>query len=104
MEHTRYKFIVLHRSDSVAVAMEAIPDDALVRLEDDGMSTEIRLRDAIDFGHKFAIKPIARGDDILKYGEIIGRAIADIEPGEHVHVHNLEGNRGRGDRLGDGNV
>jgi altronate dehydratase small subunit len=51
----------------------------------------------ISFGHKFAIKSIAEGDDIIKYGEVIGRAIAPIAIGEHTHVHNIESLRGRGD-------
>jgi altronate dehydratase small subunit len=40
---------------------------------------------------------IGKGDDVVKYGEIIGRATADIAKGEHVHVHNIESLRGRGD-------
>jgi altronate dehydratase small subunit len=40
------------------------------------------------------------GDDIMKYGEVIGAAVRSIRAGEHVHVHNLEGKRGRGDRIG----
>lgn len=44
-----------------------------------------------------AIKDIPKGGEIIKYGEIIGRATANIEPGEHVHVHNVESLRGRGD-------
>jgi altronate dehydratase small subunit len=35
---------------------------------------------------------------VIKYGETIGLATSDISPGEHVHVHNVEGQRGRGDR------
>ena len=34
-----------------------------------------------------------------KYGEVIGAATRDIRVGEHVHVHNVEGKRGRGDRV-----
>ena len=48
--------------------------------------------------HKIAIRPIRRGDKVYKYGQPIGVASADIAPGEHVHVHNLESDRGRGDR------
>jgi len=57
----------------------------------------VELKEAIAFGHKFAVVPIRKGEDILKYGEVIGAASRDIQPGEHVHVHNLEGKRGRGD-------
>jgi altronate hydrolase len=40
-------------------------------------------------GHKVALKPIAKGAPIRKYGWPIGHATADIAPGEHVHSHNL---------------
>ncbi len=39
------------------------------------------------------------GDGVIKYGEIIGRATCDIDVGDHVHVHNVESQRGRGDLL-----
>ena len=48
-------------------------------------------------GHKIAIGDIGEGDRIIKYGETIGYASRMIEPGEHVHVHNMVGGRGRGD-------
>jgi altronate dehydratase small subunit len=38
------------------------------------------------------------GDSIIKYGEVIGVATREIAPGQHVHVHNLESRRGRGDK------
>ena len=44
-----------------------------------------------------ALKPIHKGELIIKYGEEIGMASADIVKGEYVHVHNLESMRGRGD-------
>src|SRR5690606_15764332 len=40
-------------------------------------------------GHKVAIAPIAEGEPVLKYGQIIGYATRAIRPGEHVHLHNL---------------
>nr|WP_308639997.1 UxaA family hydrolase [Paenibacillus silvisoli] len=57
----------------------------------------ITLIDPIPFGHKVAIAGIAFGQDVRKYGEVIGRAVVEIEAGSHVHVHNIEGIRGRGD-------
>ena len=42
-------------------------------------------------GHKIAISFIERGTAVLKYGAVIGLATKDIEPGEHVHLHNLAG-------------
>lgn len=40
-------------------------------------------------GHKVALRPIAAGEPVLKYGFPIGRATRDIAPGEHVHTHNV---------------
>ncbi len=44
----------------------------------------------IENGHKYARVSIKNGEDIIKYGEIIGHAIADINAGEHVHTHNMK--------------
>lgn len=51
----------------------------------------------IPYGHKVAVKPIKKGEPIIKYGEEIGAATADIEVGDYVHVHNLDSQRARGD-------
>ena len=45
-------------------------------------------------GHKYALRPIACGENVVKYGMPIGHATRDIAPGEHVHVHNLATNLG----------
>ncbi len=62
-----------------------------------GEETEIAVSNHIPYGHKIAVRPIAAGDDVIKYGEVIGRATRAIATGEHVHVHNMESCRGRGD-------
>lgn len=51
----------------------------------------------IPYGHKISVVDIKPGDPIVKYGESIGAASRPIKKGEHVHVHNLESRRGRGD-------
>ena len=43
-------------------------------------------------GHKYAIRPIAPGENVIKYGMPIGHAKVQIAPGEHVHTHNLASN------------
>ena len=43
-------------------------------------------------GHKYAIKPISKGENVIKYGSPIGHATCDIAEGEHVHTHNLKTN------------
>jgi altronate dehydratase small subunit len=52
---------------------------------------------AIPAGHKIALRDLREGENVLKYGSVIGAASEAIPKGAHVHVHNLEGLRGRGD-------
>lgn len=42
----------------------------------------------IPVGHKVALKDMKKGDTIIKYGEDIGKVVADFKKGDHVHVHN----------------
>jgi altronate dehydratase small subunit len=83
-------------------------DNVATNLEetDPGSEVEVRLGDEVDtikaletipFGFKIAIMDIAKGSHIKKYGESIGVASSDIKKGSLVHIHNLEGARGRGD-------
>lgn len=46
--------------------------------------------DKIPAGHKYALRPIACGETVIKYGEIIGRATQDIPAGDWVHTHNVK--------------
>lgn len=83
----------LKDDDDVAVILRALEPGATVRFAD----ASVVAAAAIPSGHKIALRPIADGALIRKYGQVIGRACAPIAPGEHVHVHNVEGLRGRGD-------
>ncbi|MFT9848340.1 UxaA family hydrolase [Aneurinibacillus sp. REN35] len=97
-----HKTVMMKPQDKVAVALGRIPAGAAVEVNCEGHTYRITISDEIDFGHKFAVVPIAKGDDIIKYGEVIGMASCDIAAGEHVHIHNLEGKRGRGDKVDTG--
>lgn len=89
--------IVIKRQDNVATAIRDIRagKTAAVGVEEERMI--VRASQDIPFGHKLALRPIQGGADIVKYGTVIGRATRDIQAGEHVHVHNVESTRGRGD-------
>ncbi|UFJ41389.1 UxaA family hydrolase [Brevibacillus humidisoli] len=95
---TEYRSIMMKPQDQVAVALMEIPAGSVVHITCQDTHYTVELKETIPFGHKFAVVPIRQADDIFKYGEVIGAASRDIQPGEHVHVHNLEGKRGRGDR------
>ena len=83
----------LKDDDDVAVALRPLAPEAAVRFG--GLTVVVASE--IPTGHKFATRAIPEGTLIRKYGQVIGRASAAIGAGEHVHVHNVEGTRGRGD-------
>ncbi len=89
--------IALHATDNVATTVQdLVPGQtAMVRLNRDVL--QIAVQEKIPYGHKFALRFIPKGQEILKYGEVIGRATADIQSGCHAHVQNIESLRGRGD-------
>jgi len=89
--------IVLSAADNVATAVQDLKagQTATVRLGREMHNAEIK--EEVPYGHKFSFRDIKAGDDILKYGEVIGRATKDIPAGHHAHVQNIESLRGRGD-------
>jgi altronate dehydratase small subunit len=52
----------------------------------------------ISAGHKIALVDFPQGTKVIKYGYVIGAADFAIKAGEHVHIHNMSGLRGRGDK------
>lgn len=73
----------LNPQDNVAVALKELPPNTPVP------QIGVNCSDTIPAGHKIALTPIAKGQPVCKYGQIIGLALADIAPGQHVHSHNL---------------
>lgn len=99
----RFLAVVLHGRDTVATAVADIAAQAEPPILRDGaIEGGVRVAANIPFGHKFAIRPMRAGAEVVKYGEVIGLARTDIGVGEHVHVHNVESQRGRGDLAGEG--
>jgi altronate dehydratase small subunit len=90
--------IIVDAKDNVATALRRLEQGTFVHLETEDSSLDIVLRQTVPLGHKFALKDIETGEPIIKYGETIGLATRKIVKGEHTHVHNVEGLRGRGDR------
>ncbi|WP_339542966.1 UxaA family hydrolase [Pseudomonas sp. JAI120] len=78
--------LVLTPGDDVAVARGDIA--AGRHLSVDGVV--LVARQPIPSGHKIALRPVLANQRVLKYGQTIGVAIPDIEPGDYVHVHNLD--------------
>src|SRR5262245_27097508 len=85
--------LVISDRDNVATALQPLDEGRVIDIG--GVS--VTVREAIPSGHKVALRAIAAGEPVIKYGSPIGRATADIAPGAHVHTHNVASGRGRGD-------
>lgn len=77
--------ILLHSTDSVAIARVPLPEGQQLIVG----PHRVVARTAIPAGHKVALRPISQGEIVLRYGENIGIAKTGIQPGDHVHGHNL---------------
>ena len=77
--------IHLHPKDNIAVARVTLSSGTQLRV--DGISVVVV--DPVPAGHKVALQRIQLGDVIYRYGQRIGRAKQTIEPGRHVHTHNV---------------
>jgi altronate hydrolase len=82
------QYIKIHSLDNVAVALTDLAEGDVVTVD----NQSVTLRQAIVRGHKFALIPIAKGENVVKYGLPIGHALADIAPGEYIHSHNTRTN------------
>jgi len=88
-------FLVHDRGDSVGVAVADLGPQTKAngRLLSGEELPKVTLHDAVPLGHKLALRDIARGERVIKYGQVIGEARSDIHTGDHVHVHNIRGLR-----------
>lgn len=89
--------IMIKEKDNVATALRDIRTGETISVGIGEQTKEISIINTIPYGHKFAIQDISKGENILKYGEIMGRATQDIAVGAHAHIQNIESLRGRGD-------
>jgi (2R)-sulfolactate sulfo-lyase subunit alpha len=89
--------ILLHEAkDTVGVAVvEGIKagDRLNAWIMDDDEIISVTAKQDIPIGHKIALKDMAVGDTVYKYGVDIGRVVAPIATGEHAHVHNIKTKR-----------
>jgi len=85
--------LLMHADDNVLLAVTDLPAGHVTFAG----GSPVTLPAPIPSGHKMARRAIAAGEILVKYGQTIGRVIAAILPGEHVHTDNVESLRGRGD-------
>ncbi|WP_342346084.1 UxaA family hydrolase [Paenibacillus mangrovi] len=96
--HAGADALTIHNQDQVATVLRDLSEGDTAWIRHGETMISIKLLENVAFGHKIAITNISEGSVVRKYGEIIGRATKEIEAGMHVHVHNVEGIRGRGDK------
>jgi class 3 adenylate cyclase len=90
--------LVISDRDNVATALESLEPGRAI----DVGGTFVTVMEPIASGHKIALRAIAAGEPVIKYGSPIGLATDAIAAGAHVHTHNLASSRGRGDLKGEG--
>jgi altronate dehydratase small subunit len=93
----RIDAIMIKPEDNVATALRDLHREEEAAIGAGEARKMIRLIEEIPFGHKFAVCLINKGEQIIKYGEVIGRATQFIDQGAHAHIQNIESLRGRGD-------
>jgi (2R)-sulfolactate sulfo-lyase subunit alpha len=84
-----------HRDNVGVVVVEGLTAGTLMLgvVTADNSTFELVAKADVPIGHKVALSDLKAGDTAIKYGEDIGRMIADVEKGGHVHVHNLKTKR-----------
>ena len=83
MTATTAPTIRIHPEDNVVIARRQLLGGTV--LAEEGVT----VAGLVPPGHKIATRPIAPGEPVRRYGQIIGSATQAIAPGQHVHVHNL---------------
>ncbi len=89
------QFLVHEKKDTVGVAVVDVKAGQSLegRSLDENKTLSAKSNMDIPLGHKIALKDFKTGDDVVKYGVVIGRVIKDIKQGDHVHVHNVKTKR-----------
>ena len=89
------QLLVHDRRDNVGVVVveDLAAGDMLCVVTEDDSEFRARSNQPVPIGHKIALKDLAVGDTVIKYGEDIGKVVAAIAKGDHVHTHNLKTKR-----------
>ena len=84
-----------HKDNVGVVVVEGLTagTEMLCVVTHDNSSFQLTAGDDVPIGHKVALRDLASGETAIKYGEDIGKFVADVAKGGHVHVHNLKTKR-----------
>ena len=83
------RVLILDERDNIAVCLQDLNTGDVI----DQDEMKITVLNQIPRGHKIAWREITKGEGIIKYGERMGHAVTSIAIGEHVHTHNILGDR-----------
>jgi (2R)-sulfolactate sulfo-lyase subunit alpha len=88
-------YLIHDEKDDVGVAVVDIKAGEKVtgRTLDTHENSEVTALEDVPLGHKIALRDFSEGDTVIKYGQDIGKVVAQIKKGAHVHVHNLKTKR-----------
>ena len=89
-------FVLHDAADTVAVVVvEGVQAGMSLTgwIMDEDKSTSVTARQDIPIGHKVALRKMAVGDTVIKYGIDMGKVVAPIQKGQHAHVHNIKTKR-----------
>lgn len=89
--------VLLNADDTVVTALAELPKGARLTVDLAEGPADVTLSCSVPYAHKIAVRHMAKGDAVTKYGEMIGLASRPIAPGDWVHVHNVDSARARGD-------
>lgn len=82
------RFLKINPADNVCVALDLLKAGETVNVD----GVEVTVKEDIENGHKFALRDLKAGENVIKYGYAIGHALSDIPQGAWVHTHNLKTN------------
>lgn len=89
MEKMQTNAMIINENDHVIMVTEPVlKGQTLCWKDSKGLHALIALEDIPKY-HKAAVKAVKKGEPVLKYGEVIGRALQDMQPGAWVHTHNI---------------
>ncbi len=89
------QFLIHEEADNVGVATVDIKagEKANGLYMDSQKKIQMQVLQDIPLGHKIALTNLNKNDSVIKYGHDIGRVVAEIKSGEHIHIHNLKTRR-----------
>lgn len=84
---------LINEADNTGSVLEPVAAGEICCIERSGTIQTFKAVEDIPFAFKIAVQDIPKGDDVIKYGQVIGEASRNIRTGECVHIHNVIGKR-----------